>query len=144
VALRRSRWMPSALEAARNAGSGDSVIGWKLDRTERADLLRRFPPRYRNPVADHVTLAAKAAADAPLPHEDLGEIVGHADDGRGVEAMVVRIGGTTDRPDGSSYHITWSLEDGRRARESNDVIAERGWTPHSEPIPISLAPARFR
>ena len=136
--------MPSALEAARTAGNGDSVIGWKLDRTERADLLRRFPPRYRNPVADHVTLAAKAAADAPLPQEDSGEIVGRADDGRGVEAMVVRIGGTSDRPDGSTSHITWSLEDGRRAKESNDVIAAQGWTPLPEPIPIALAPARFR
>ncbi len=40
----------------------------------------------------------------------------------GVEAMVVAIDGTTDRPDGSTYHITWSLGDGRRARESNDVL----------------------
>jgi len=136
--------MPSALEAAREAGSGDSVTGWKLDRGERAALLRRFPPRYRNPVADHVTLAAKATADAPLPQETEAEIVGRADDGRGVEAMVVRIGGTSDRPDGSTWHITWSLEDGRRAKESNDVIAAQGWTPLPEPIPIALAPARFR
>ena len=69
-----------------------------------------------------------AAADAPLPPEADGEIVGRADDGSGVEAMVVRLGGTTDRPDGSTYHITWSLADGRRAKESNDVIAARGWT----------------
>ncbi|MGQ0588280.1 MAG: hypothetical protein ACT4N8_01940 [Sphingosinicella sp.] len=120
------------------------MTGWKLDRGERADLLRRFPPRYRNPIADHVTLAGKATADAPLPQENGGEIVGRADDGEGVEAMVVRIAGTTDRPDGSTFHITWSLEDGRRAKESNDVIAEHGWTPLSEPIPIALAPARFR
>ena len=135
--------MPSAREAAREAGSGDSVTGWKLDHGERAELLRRFPPRYRNPVADHVTLVGKAAADAPLPRETAGEIVGRADGGHGVEAMVVRIGGTTDRPDGSTYHITWSLADGRRAKESNDVIATQGWAPLPEPIPISLTPARF-
>lgn len=136
--------MPTAREAHKRAGSGDSVTGWKLDRDERADLLRRFPPRYRHPVADHVTLAAKAAADAPLPQESGGEIVGRADDDKGVEALVVRIGGATDRPDGSTYHITWSLEDGRRAKESNDVIAAQGWTPLPKPIPISLTPARFR
>lgn len=136
--------MPSAREAHQRAGSGDSVTGWKLDRDERAELLRRFPPRYRNAVADHVTLAGKVAAEGPLPQETDGEIVGHADDGAGVEAMVVSIGGTTDRPDGSTYHITWSLEDGRRARESNHVIAERGWTPLAEPVPIKLTPARFR
>lgn len=135
--------MPSARGAHARAASGDSVTGWKLDRGERAQLLRRFPPRYRNTVADHVTLAAKVAADAPLPQETAGEIVGRADDGLGVEAMVVRIGGTTVRPDGSTWHITWSLEDGRRAKESNDVIAAQGWTPFAEPIRVSLTPARF-
>jgi len=119
------------------------VIGWKLDRGERETLLRKFPPRYREVVADHVTLASKDAPDALLPDESEGEIVGRADDASGVEAMVVRIGGTTDRPDGSTYHITWSLADGRRARESNDVIAAHGWVAFDEPVPISLEPARF-
>ena len=135
---------PSATQAADKAGTGDSVIGWKLDRGERAELLRRFPPRYRNPVADHVTLQAKVASDAPLPRETDGEIVGRVDDGRGVEAMVVRIGGTTDRPDGSTYHITWSLEDGRRAKESNDVLAAQRWVMFELPMPVRLRPARFR
>ena len=34
------------------------VIGWKLDRAERGELLKRFPPRYRDTIADHVTLKA--------------------------------------------------------------------------------------
>lgn len=135
--------MPSALEAAAAAGTGDSVIGWKLDRGQRAELLRLFPPRYRNPVADHVTLKAKVAEDAPLPQETDAEIVGRADDGKGVEAMVVRIAGTTGRPDGSTWHITWSLADGRMASESNQVIAAQGWVELALPMPILLSPARF-
>ena len=91
-----------------------------------------------------MTLRSKAAAKAPLPDEDLGEIVGRADDGEGVEAMVVRIAGTTDRPDGSTYHITWSLADGRRAKESNDVIAACGWTEFDLAMLVKLLPARFR
>ena len=134
---------PSAPEAAAQAGSGDSVIGWKLDREQRKELLQQFPPKYRNVVADHVTLAAKARKDAPLPQETEGEIVGRADDGRGVEAMVVAIGGTTHRPDGSTYHITWSLEDGRRAKESNDVLAEQPWETFDLPMPVRLRPARW-
>ena len=106
---------PSAQEAAAQAGRGDSVTGWKLDRDQRRELLQQFPPRYRNVVADHVTLQAKASGNSPLPQENEGEILGRVDDGQGVEAMVVSIGGTTDRPDGSTYHITWSLEDGRKA-----------------------------
>src|SRR4051812_16077974 len=106
----------------------DSMIGWKLDRGQRRELLQQFPPRYGEVVADHVPLR-RAPPDAPLPEELEAEIVGRADDGTGVEAMVVRMGGTTDRPDGSTYHITWSLGPGRRAKENNDVIPPLGWAP---------------
>ncbi|THD77348.1 MAG: hypothetical protein E7812_15540 [Phenylobacterium sp.] len=115
-------------------------VGWALDRDERAALLTRFPPRYREVVADHVTLKF-GDREARLPTETSGEIVGEADDGRGVQALVVRIGGTTDRPDGSTYHITWSLEPGRAAKESNDVIARLGWTALAAFVPIRLEPS---
>jgi hypothetical protein len=122
---------------------GQTVVGWALDREERVELLLQFPPRYGNVVADHVTLAARVGRDAPLPDEVTGEIIGRADDGAGVEAMVVRLGGSTDRPDGSTWHITWSLGPGRRAKESNDVIAARGWEPIELPMPVRLTPARW-
>ena len=134
----------TAQQAAESAGSGNMVIGWKLDREQRKELLQQFPPRFKNVIADHVTLKARAAAEAPLPGEQHGEIVGRVTDDKGVEAMVVRIGGTTDRPGGGTYHITWSLEDGRRAKESNDVIAASGWEPIELPMPVKLEPARFR
>jgi hypothetical protein len=120
----------------------ETIIGWKLDPNQRAELLLQFPPAYSNVVADHVTLR-RAADDAPLPDEAEAEIVGRADDGAGVEAMVVRLNGATGRPDGSTFHITWSLADGRGARESNDVIAALGWTPLDLPMPVLLAPARW-
>jgi hypothetical protein len=135
---------PSAQQAHDQAGAGDTVIGWKLDRDQRKELLLQFPPRYRNVVADHVTLRPRSSPKAALPDETHGEIVGRADDGCGVEAMVVSLGGTTDRPDGSTYHITWSLEDGRRAKESNDVIRDHGWEKFDLPMPVKLMPARFR
>ena len=134
---------PLAQQAAAQAGRGNDVIGWELDRGQRPELLQQFPPRYRNVVADHVTLQSKVAEDAALPEETDGEIVGRGDDGKGVEAMVVAIGGTTDRPDGGTYHVTWSLEDGREAKESNDVLAERDWERLELPMPVRLKPARF-
>jgi hypothetical protein len=134
---------PSAPGASANAGEGESTIGWKVDREQRKELLQQFPPRYPNVDADHVTLRSRVSADSPLPGEEVGEIVGRVDDGRGVEAMVVAIGGTTDRPDGSVYHITWSLELGRRAQESNDVLASREWTPFDLPMPVRLRPERW-
>ena len=119
-----------------------TVIGWTLDEAERRILLDRWPPRYAKPVVHHVTLATEAA-NRPLPPPVRAAIVGHADDGAGVEAMVVAIDGDTARPDGSTFHITWSLGQGRRARESNDVLKERGWTEVDHPIPVTLTPARI-
>jgi len=135
---------PSASEAFARAGRGEHVIGWKLDVDQRRQLLDKFPPKFRNTVADHVTLAAKAGRDAPLPDETDGDIIGRVDDEAGVEALVVAIGGTTDRPGGGTFHITWSLENGRKARESNDVIAQRGWVAFDASIAIKLNPARLR
>lgn len=119
-----------------------SVIGWKLDRAQRENLLARFPPRYVEAVADHVTLEVNAQAK-PLPPDVDAAIVGRADDGEGVEAMVVALDGSTDRPDGSTFHITWSLGDGRRAKESNHVIRNHGWSRIDEAIPVTLEPGRF-
>ena len=120
-----------------------NALGWKLDRDQRAELLRQFPPRFPNVVADHVTLESGTHPDAPLPPGAEAEIVGRADDGEGVEAMVVLLAGTTDRPDGSTYHITWSLADGREAQESNAVIADRGWVEFDAPTPVLVEPARW-
>ncbi len=130
-------------EAYRQARPGKRVIGWKLDPAEREALLARFPPRYARTIADHVTLRAHVDDAAALPPPCVAAIVGRSDDGRGVEAMVVQIEGSTGRPDGSTYHITWSLEPGRKAVESNDVIAKRGWKPVDPPQPVTLQPACF-
>lgn len=117
-----------------------AIVGWTLDRGERKKLLAEQPPRYPQVVADHVTLKVGSKT---LPAKVRAAIVGHADDGEGVEALVVSIDGTTDRPDGSTFHITWSLGLGREAKESNDVLKELGWRKLDEPIPISLSPSHL-
>lgn len=115
------------------------TIGWLVDEAQRVELLQQFPPAYSEVVAHHVTLASGSAD--PLPDPQIGEIVGIADDGIGVQALVVRIGGTTDRPGGGTYHITWSLNEGRAAKESNDVIAASGWREIDLPEPVTLHPS---
>ena len=119
-----------------------SVIGWLLAEDDREKLLQQIPPKFEKTLAHHVTLKSEAERD-PLPNDVKAEVVGRTDDESGVEAMIVAIDGTTGRPDGSTYHITWSLGDGRRARESNDVIRERGWQKLDQPIPVRLQPGRF-
>jgi hypothetical protein len=136
-----------AQEADRQASADQPAaartIGWLLDRADRARLLALAPPIYGEVVADHVTLEHKAPAHRPLPALVDARVVGQIDDGKGVQALVVSIGGTTDRPDGSTYHMTWSLGPGRRAVESNAVLAELGWSPLAEDVDIRLTPASF-
>jgi len=121
------------------------TTGWMLDKAERRELLKRFPPEWPDVIADHVTLDARAEPDAGPPQMTSAEIVGGINDGEGVQAMVVAIDGSTDRPDGGTYHITWSIDRarGRAAIESNRVIAEHGWRPLDDPVPIRLIPAIF-
>ena len=124
------------------ASKGKPFVGWMLNRHDRAELLRRFPPAYPDVVADHVTLLHGPPLGTPAPSETSGEVVGIADDGEGVQALVVRINGRIERPDGRTYHITWSLDRarGREAVHSNDVIAARAWTPLDAPIRVRLEP----
>ena len=120
-----------------------TVTGWKLPQDERDALLRRFPPKYEKIIADHVTLRTGATAQTPLPRKPEARVVGRADDGKSLECLIVALDGTTNRPDGSTYHITWSLGRRRNARESNDVIRDEGWEQLGAPIDVELEPARF-
>jgi hypothetical protein len=120
-----------------------TVTGWKLPEVERELLLRRFPPKYGKVIAHHVTLRIGATPDTPLPKKpESSRVIGRADDGS-LECLVVEMDGTFERPDGSTYHITWSLGPGRKARESNDLLRDRGFEPLEAPIPLELTPARF-
>lgn len=111
--------------------------GWLVDEATRETLLAQFPPVYPRTVAHHVTLKfGDQEARAPGPVS--ATILGVADDGAGVQALVTAIDGSTARPDGGTFHITWSLAEGREARESNDVIAA-GWEAVAA-TPVKLVP----
>ncbi len=118
-------------------------VGRLLHPDDREKLLAAIPPAYPRVVARHVALEGGAPPDFPLRGEAAGFVVGAADDGAGVQALVVEIGGATRRPDGSTYHVTWSLAPGREAVESNDAIRERGWTASEERHRVRLEPKVF-
>ncbi len=119
------------------------LAGWLLPGLERDRLLAAFPPAYSRVIAHHVTLRAGVRPGHPPPRETEGWVLGIADDGMGVQALVVELGGTVRRPDSSTYHITWSLAAGRKPVESNDVIRERGWVPAERRFRIRLKPGVF-
>ena len=121
------------------------AVGWKLDEAERSSLLDRFAPLWPDVIADHITLESGVAEDAPLPEPQQAEIVGSISDGEGLQALIVVVGGHSGRPDGGTFHITWSLDRarGREPVQSNDVIADLGWRRLPDPVPIRTTPARF-
>ena len=53
---------------------------------------------------------------------------------------MVALDGSTRRPDGGIWHITWSLAEGRAACQSNAALAMRAWKPRDGGA-IVLTPA---
>ena len=89
----------------------------------RKALLLRFKPQYAEVRADHVTIAL----DKPdvMPSAERVDIVGYANSGDGIEAMVVQVDGAATRPDGRPYHITWSFDPEKyRARDSVTLVTD--------------------
>lgn len=120
-------------------------VGWELPEHERARLLAIFEPAYPDVIAHHVTLKNGVRETYPLPTQTRGEVVGVADDGHRVQALVVMIGGETHRPDHGTFHVTWSIDRGAGAKpfHSNDCIAAHGFVRLEKPIPIKLEPKFF-
>lgn len=130
-------------ESATNSPRPKSgYVGWAVSDATRTALLEMIAPVYPTFKGHHVTLAIGVNETVELPAALTGHVIGVADDKEGVQALVVVIDGVCRRPDGSIYHITWSLADGRKPKESNDVIRQLGWIP----VPafrIDLEPAFF-
>lgn len=117
-----------------------AYVGYKLTPEARERLLKAFPPKYPEVVAHHIT-HRMGKSKKPLPGKV--EVVGHVDDGHGVQAAVVSVNGQTHREDGKPYHVTISIDRarGRKPAHSNDVV-QNGFT-EVEPFEIEAHPHQF-
>ena len=105
----------------------EMYIALVLNDQTRAKLRDTFPPKYKEFIGHHVTLKFGVPKDTPLPkHQHTTEVVGYADDGEGIEALVVAVNGKTQRSDGSTYHITWSIDrsKGYKPVDSNKLLSK--------------------
>lgn len=114
-------------------------VGWEVPDMERFRLMGLIPPEYPTTIIHHVTLAFGVDESYPLPLKLPAFILGVANDCNGLQAAVVEIGGTSARPDGSVFHITWSLSPGRKPKESNDLV--KNW-PNIEPNMTHFDPSK--
>ena len=99
---------------------------YQLDSNHRTILLKQFLPCYPRVVADHITVCF-GGTDVPLPAPcQKAEVIGMADDGNGLQALIVRVDDCLTRQDGSVYHITWSLDPNKQI--SSEIDSNSGQT----------------
>jgi len=122
----------------------EMYTAYVLDNKSRRELAKVFPPKYPEFIGHHTTVKFGVPKDAPKPRPADLQVVGYADDGEGLEALVVTVNGKTQRPDGSTYHITWSLDRslGRKPVQSNALV--QGGYESVQPVPITTTPELLR
>ena len=115
-------------------------LAYNLTDSSREQLLNRFPPQFARVIAHHATYEFGVTSDTVLPPiPTTARVVGYSSDGA-IEALVVEIDGSTQRPDGSTYHITLSLDPDKRKPVDSNRLLEAGWQ-SCEPYSIQVLPA---
>ena len=98
--------------------------GYEIEAGSRQKLLDLFPPKYGNLLGHHISekFGVNNGEVPEQPEKVL--IVGYIDNGENVEGFLVEVNGTTSRPDGSKYHITWSIDrsTGAKPFHTNDHV----------------------
>jgi hypothetical protein len=102
----------------------NGYVGYLLSNESRRNLLNIFPPKFSKVIAHHVTTEFGVTADSIPDPVKMARVVGHASNGS-IQALVIEIDGATKRTDGSTYHITWSLDpaSGSKPKDSNVLLA---------------------
>lgn len=117
---------------------------FELSEKSRSELAKIFPPKFPEFIGHHITYGMRKKGDDTLPHADSFRVVGYAINEEGLETLVVEVDGSTSRPDGKIFHITWSLDRsaGFKPVHSNDLLMSKGWQKIHSPINIT-ATAKF-
>lgn len=99
-----------------------------LTQSARDEILKRFPPKFDDVIAHHITYKFKTDKNVPhtIPDQAVIKVVAYACD-KSLETLVVSVDGEIQRPDGKFFHITLSLDrsKGRKPVDSNDVIENK-------------------
>lgn len=104
-----------------------STICYELDAESKSKLMEMFPPKYPVAKYDHVTIAmGNIDSKQPEPAQSV-EVVGIANDGNGIEVLIVHVDGAAVRPkDQKPWHITASFDPSKNAPAAFDVFAKPG------------------
>lgn len=122
----------------------EMYTAYVLDGKSRRKLAKQFPPVNPEFVGHHVTSKFGVSPSTPIPQPADVQVVGHAEED-GLEAFVVSVNGKVERPDGSLYHVTWSIDrsKGKKPKDSNALV-QKGYSHISPGFPIRTTPEILR
>lgn len=113
---------------------------YKLTEKARKTLYLLFPPTYPDFIGHHITerFGVPEGTSAPKVPK-LVEVVGYINNGDGIEGFLVEVNGSSDRPSGGKYHITWSInrDKGYKPVNTNDYVDQ---AKPIHPIRIDVTP----
>lgn len=90
--------------------------GYEIEKGSREKLITLYPPKYPNFIGHHIT-EKFGVKDGTVPKQpEKVIIVGYINNGKNLEGFLVSVDGTVNRPDGSKYHLTWSLDRSKGAK----------------------------
>lgn len=113
-------------------------IAFVLTDQSRNELAKIFQPLYDKWIGHHITYEFGVNDSSPLPKVSNVQVVGYCSDYLGLECLVVAVDGDIRRNDGKIYHITWSLNKNRKPVESNNLLANQGFTKLDMPIGVDV------
>jgi len=117
--------------------------GYKLTTNGRSDLLVHIEPVFSDVIAHHVTHEFGVYDQLPPETHQVRVVAEVITDT--VQAVVVIVNGSMNRPGGGTYHITVSIDKskGAKPKDSNDAIADSAnWT-NVDPFNIDVTPEFF-
>lgn len=108
----------------RNSSPASGYIAFVLAAASREEVLHRFPSRFEEVRAEHVTYLYGVTANTAVPAAGTLRVLAYVCD-QSLEALIIMVNGETIRPDGSVFHLTLSKSAGRRSLESNQLAARK-------------------
>lgn len=117
-----------------------SLDAFLVDPADRDKLAKRFPPKFPELIGHHITHQFGVRPDPDIAYGTTVPVmlIGYSCNDEGLEAFTVSVNGSTHRPDGKTYHLTWSLDrsKGFRPVDSGDLV-RRNNEPVNPPIHLN-------
>lgn len=119
-----------------------AYTGYELTSSSRDLLHRLYPPTNPTWLGHHITELFGVSDDEPAPDAPQSVYAVGYINVDGIDGFVVEVDGSSKRPDGKVYHITWSINKskGIKPMHTNNVVHKAA---PIDPIQLDVVPKTF-